>query len=216
MTLPPQIKAVNLGCGTSIAPGWINLDNSPNARLSKYPQLRWLLWKLHILSEKHYKVQWDKEIITQDIRKKLPFADNSIDYLYTSHTLEHITNSDTQKVVRDIFRVLKPGGLVRIVVPDLAFGARRYLEALQHNAADTEAAPSFLNWMQLSKPGHRDPHLWMYDAPSLSLLLTKAGFINVTVCTHKTGRVPDCDILDNRPVDSLHMEAEKPSYRQTI
>ena len=36
------------------------------------------------------------------------------------------------------------------------------------------------------------------------------GFVNVTVCDFGEGRVPDCDILDNRPEDSLHLEAEKP------
>jgi hypothetical protein len=41
MPLPAGAIALNLGCGLSIAPGWINIDNSPNARLAKYPRLRW-------------------------------------------------------------------------------------------------------------------------------------------------------------------------------
>jgi hypothetical protein len=68
-----------------------------------------------------------------------------------------------------------------------------------------------LNWLQLSRPGVRDPHRWMYDAPSLAAILGEAGFINTTVCEYREGRVPDCAILDNHPDDSLHLEAEKPS-----
>ena len=105
---------------------------------------------------------------------------------------------------------MKPGGVLRVVVPDLAFGARQYLDALQMNPSDSNAAREFLDWMQLGYPGVRDPHLWMYDAPSLISILTDTGFVNVTVCDFKKGRVPDCDILDNRPDDSLHVEAEKP------
>jgi hypothetical protein len=51
----------------------------------------------------------------------------------------------------------------------------------------------------------------MYDAPSLTAMLSEAGFTNVTVCKFRQGRVPDCETLDNRPEDSIHIEADKPS-----
>ena len=210
MALPPGVKAVNIGCGLSIAPGWINIDNSPNARLAKYPSLRWTLWKLGVLSDFHYKIAWPDSILIHDARKRLPFAASSIDYAYTSHFLEHNSLGDGRKIVSNVFRVLRPGGVLRVVVPDLALGARQYLDALQTNPPDAKAACEFLDWMQLGYPGARDPHLWMYDAPSLSSMLVEIGFVNVTVCDFKKGRVPDCDILDNRPKDSLHVEAEKP------
>jgi len=210
MALPPGVKAVNIGCGLSIARGWINIDNSPNARLAKYPSLRWMLWKVGALSDSHYRVEWPDSILIHDVRKELPFAASSIDYVYTSHFLEHNSPDDARKIVSNVLKVLKPGGVLRVVVPDLARGARRYLDALQMNPSDPKAAPDFLDWMQLGRPGVRDPHLWMYDAPSLSSILVDSGFINVTVCDYKKGRVPDCDILDNRPEDSLHVEAEKP------
>lgn len=210
MALPTGVKAVNIGCGLSIAPGWINIDNSPNARLAKYPPLRWMLWKAGVLSDNHYRVEWPDSILIHDVRRELPFAASSIDYVYTSHFLEHNSLEDARKIVSNVFRVLKPGGVLRVVVPDLTIGARHYLDALQMNPTDAEAAREFLDWMQLGKPGVRDPHLWMYDAPSLSSVLVESGFVNVTVCEYKKGRVPDCDILDNRPEDSLHIEAEKP------
>ncbi len=206
-----NVKAVNLGCGTSFAPGWINVDNSPNARLSKRPRLRRLLWKMKVLSDPHYSVQWPKSLIIHDLTKKLPFPAASIDYVYTSHTLEHLQFSDGRQLIEEIYRVLKEGGMLRIVVPDLAYGAGRYLDALQTNPSDPKAAGEFLRWLQLSRPKVRDPHLWMYDVPSLSATLVETGFGNVTPCKFKQGLVPDSDILDNRPEDSLHLEASKPS-----
>lgn len=168
MPLPPGVKAVNIGCGTYIAAGWINIDNSPNARLSKYPRLRWMLWKLGILSDRHYQVKWADSLVIHDVRKKLPFSDSSIDYVYTSHFLEHNSLSDARRLIGDVFRILKAGGVLRVVVPDLAIGARRYLDALQKTPSDPKAAADFLDWLQLGRPGDRDPHLWMYDATSLT------------------------------------------------
>jgi predicted SAM-dependent methyltransferase len=209
MSLPNGVKAVNIGCGTSVAAGWINIDNSPNAWLAKYPRLRWMLWKLRILSDQRYRVNWHESVLIHDVKKKLPFSDSSIDYVYTSHFLEHNSLNDARRLIADVFRILRVGGVIRVVVPDLAIGARRYLDSLQKTTPDPRAASDFLAWLQLSRPGDRDPHLWMYDAPSLTAMLVEHGFANVVVCRFQQGRVPDCDTLDNRPEDSLYVEAEK-------
>ena len=210
MSIPNSIKTVNLGCGTRTALGWKNIDNSPNARLSKYPLLRWFLWKVGLLSSQHYAIQFPQPLIVRDVRKGLPFSDGSIDYVYASHLLEHLTLGDSHKLAREIFRVLKCDGIARLVVPDLAIGARRYLNSLDANPGNPTAASEFLTWMGLAKPRVRDPHLWMYDAPSLAALLTEAGFVSVTICEFGLGQVPDCDLLDNRPEESLYVEAGKP------
>lgn len=210
MPLSVGAKAINLGCGLSIAPGWINIDNSPNARLSKYSPLKWTLWKLGVLSKAQYDASWPKSIAVRDLKKPLPYKDSSIDYVYTAHFLEHLSRDDGQKLLREAFRVLKPLGLIRVVVPDLSIGARQYVARMQSNPNDPSAAPEFLNWLQLSRTAVRDPHLWMYDAASLTTILSECGFINPVVCEYRQGRVPDCEILDNRPEESLYLEAEKP------
>jgi predicted SAM-dependent methyltransferase len=207
--LPKGARALNLGCGVQAADGWINIDNSPNARLSKLPWLRWLLWKARIISDEHYRVAWPDSMMIRDLSRPLPFADCSIDFVYTSHFLEHNSPGKAEELVAEIHRVLKPGGLVRIVVPDLEFGARRYLDSLSAGSNAWEAAPAFLDWLQLGRSGVRDPHLWMYDAASLKSMLFRAGFAEAIVRGYREGRVPDCQILDNRPEDSIHLEARK-------
>src|SRR6266849_2977854 len=140
MPLPPGAIAINLGCGLSAASGWINVDNSPNARLAQCPRLRWTLWKLGILSDLHYAVNWSASITSYDLKKRLPHSDGSIDYVYTSHFLEHLPLQFARRLIKEVFRVLRPGGVARIVVPDLAVGARQYLNAIQENPNDAHAA----------------------------------------------------------------------------
>jgi len=128
MALPPGSRAVNLGCGVTVATGWINIDNSPNARLSRYPWLRWALWKLKVISTEHYEVAWPRDLLIRDLRAHLPFQDGTIDYVYSSHVLEHLSCSKARSLVSEVYRILRPGGLVRFVVPDLRWGIQRYLD----------------------------------------------------------------------------------------
>lgn len=93
---------VNLGCGTVYHPAWQNFDLSPAG-----PQVR--LW---------------------DIRRGLPFAAGDVDAVYSSHVLEHLDPGDGRALLDEARRVLRPGGVLRIVVPDLEGIARAYLEAL--------------------------------------------------------------------------------------
>lgn len=114
----------------------------------------------------------------------------------------------------ECFRVLKRGGLLRVVVPDLKFYAQQYF-AEASNGSRSAMLPSehFLEMVGLHA-GHdvsaRNPHRWMYDAASLGVCLSKAGFVDVVPQAHRQGQVPDLEVLDVRPVDSLHMEARRP------
>ena len=166
------------------------MDNSPNARLSKYPRLRWLLWKLGVLSDEHYSVSWLKSILIHDLRKKLPFPDRSVDYVYTSHVLEHLAAADAPKLIEEVFRVLKPGGMVRLVVPDLAY-VRGYLVRCKHRLIKGRA--SVLEcWVEQIR--FRDPHLGLRRA-IIESRLTHAGCINAVVCQYRQGQVQGCATL---------------------
>ena len=63
-----------------------------------------------------------------DLQKGLPYANNSIDAVYHSHLLEHIDRTEVKVFLMEIFRVLKPNGVQRIVVPDLYFLCKSYVE----------------------------------------------------------------------------------------
>lgn len=96
------MKLLNIGCGNSYHPDWINLD----------------LYKSKFV--KYY-----------NIKNELPFADNSIDVVYHSHVLEHVDKSLAKKFINDCYRILKPKGIIRIVVPDLEKICFEYLKNLK-------------------------------------------------------------------------------------
>jgi predicted SAM-dependent methyltransferase len=116
-----KMKMLNIGCGSIFHPAWINLDIT-----SSSPYIR-----------------------PHDIRWGLPFANAEIDVCYGSHVLEHLTPDQAQKMLADCSRVLKPGGILRIVVPDLESIARNYLEALDQARAGVSVAEPNYNWMML-------------------------------------------------------------------
>jgi predicted SAM-dependent methyltransferase len=73
------------------------------------------------------RIPWDSTIFIHDIRKSLPFPDGSAAAIYASHVLEHLYFEEGRQLIRESFRVLSGGGLLRIVVPDLNAIVREYL-----------------------------------------------------------------------------------------
>jgi predicted SAM-dependent methyltransferase len=112
------MKLVNVGCGQQAHPAWCNLDLAACA----------------------------PGVIEHDLRRGLPFADGSCDAVYHSHVLEHLPPDEAQQLLAECFRVLKPGGTLRIVVPDLEGIARQYLSALEAAAGDPARAADH-QWM---------------------------------------------------------------------
>lgn len=211
MTEVKDIKKVNLGCGSTIAPGWINIDVSQNIMLSKLPLLKWILYKIGLLSEAAYKEKWPAGIIRHDVRRGLPFKDCSVLHIYTSHLLEHLTRHEANKLLRECYRILKPQGWIRIVVPDFELLVDRYkrnelsiegfLHCLGMRESENDAFLSFLY--------SKDRHKWMYDFQSQTHLLKVCGFKIIVRRKFREGKVPDLYILDNREKESLYVEAQK-------
>lgn len=221
------MKKVNLGSGTTCLDDWINIDNSFDARLAKCPRLRYLLFKIGILPKKYYELPWSKHIqsiMVRDVRKTLPFNDESVDFIYSSHLIEHLRKDEAESVLKECFHVLKRDGLIRLSVPDLQVMATSYLkevEDIQNNREKQEYLPSerFLEFLGMGEKT-RTPfvlkifssgtHKWMYDQLSLTALLTSCGFIDVLKRSYKVGEMPDIKFLDNRPEHTLYLEARKP------
>ena len=221
------MKKVNLGSGAICLDDWINIDNSFNARLAKYPWLRYLLFKIGILPKKYYEMPWSeriKSIMVRDVRKKLPFDGESIDFIYSSHLIEHLRKDEAEKVLKECLRILKRGGVVRLSVPNLELVVRNYIKEIedaQNSRKKNAYLPSerFLDRLDIGAEKSTPPllsrvfpsrHKWMYDELSLTALLESCGFGNIEKRSYKVGRVPDIDLLDNRPEDSLFLEAQKP------
>ncbi|MCC6621337.1 MAG: methyltransferase domain-containing protein [Deltaproteobacteria bacterium] len=151
-----------------------------------------------------------------DASGRIPAADGSIDVVYSSHMLEHLPRSVARHFLGEVRRVLVPGGIVRLAVPDLALLIAEYQ---RHGDADRLMASSLLTaepgsglrararaW--IAGPRH---HQWMYDGASLVRLLGELGFTDAHVVPAGTTRIPEPGPLDlyERADESLYVEARR-------
>ena len=112
---------LNLGCGERFHPDWINVD----------------------LTEGRFNV------ISHDLVTGIPFAAESVDAVYHAALFEHIRRGDAANFLRETHRVLKPGGIVRVGVPDLEKICRTYLEKLEAALAGDKEATNDYDWIVL-------------------------------------------------------------------
>ena len=100
--LPEGLVYLNIGCGGKFFKEWNNLE-----------------------------LYGGEDVVIHDIRRPLPYPDNSFDAVYHSHVLEHLNPEEAKSLLQEVRRVLKANGICRIVVPDLRENLPRIL-ALAH------------------------------------------------------------------------------------
>ena len=174
---------VQYGCGLSAPKEWINFDVSPTLRIQKIPIIGKLLrnW-LNII--------FPSNVRYGNIITGLPIKDNSCLGVYCSHTLEHLSLVDFRTALKNTYKILENGGIFRIVVPDLEYPARLYIESLDNG--DNLASIKFVGVNTLLGVDKRQGfwssrlgsthHLWMWDSKSLSEELKNVGFSNIQNC----------------------------------
>ena len=115
------MQYLNLGCGNRYHPDWINIDIAPQS----------------------------VGVIAHDLSQGIPLPDNVCDVVYHSHVLEHIRRSDVLPFMQECYRVLKPGGILRIAVPDLEKICRVYLKKLDTAVTGDAASVHDYEWILL-------------------------------------------------------------------
>lgn len=120
---------LNIGCGTRTHADWNNLDFSPIIFLVHNPFVADALFKLGLLSSARYdRIQkTDPKIISHNLQTGIPFQDNTFDVIYHSHFLEHLDQDAAINLMKECYRCLEQGGVLRVVVPDLFLLVTRYL-----------------------------------------------------------------------------------------
>ena len=210
---------INVGCGRTPTKGWRNFDNSYSVRLGKIPFLPLLLFKSGLLLPAQYDyLQFTREhdIEFADILKGLPLGNATAEVLYSSHVLEHLDQNEVEVYLREARRVLCPGGILRLVVPDLKMIISKYNENHDADAFVSEIYLSqlrprtFTQRIRAIVVGSRI-HQWAYDGNSLSDLLLKNGFTEPQVLQPgQTGiSNPDDLNLSERSDVSLYVESKK-------
>ena len=209
---------VNIGCGRTPTEGWLNFDNSPAIKLAKSPFKYKLAKAIGLLNEGQIEnIKWNMKHNIQfaDATKSIPLQTSSVDCMYTSHMVEHLSQKGARSFLKEVKRVLKVGGVVRIAVPDLRIAVDDYLE--------TNDADAFMRGILVQAPeintlkqkinlfisGYRH-HQWMYDGTSLSRLLIEMGFSSAEVCKDGKTNIIDADGLN------LHEREEQSVYVEGI
>jgi len=204
---------LHLGCGPRNFPGWLNIDFFRPA--------------LHYL-------RTDPRVVPLDLRRSVPFADSTFDFVYSEHMHEHIPYRDGLRLAREVRRILKPGGVFRCSVPDLDL-----LLDICRRPITPEERPAFLRGCEFSGIGaNGEPqngvsllnnivgeplHEYLYDAATLMAQLREAGYSEVKQVkpgesaheqlrdleTSIYGRRPDKVLLDYAVWITLSVEAKK-------
>jgi predicted SAM-dependent methyltransferase len=171
---------LNLGCGARTPTGWVNVDNAAGARFANIPFFSTLNRYLRLFS-----LDWDSRISVHDLRKPFPWPAKSADVIYASHVLEHFTRDEARVFLARCRETLKPGGIIRILVPDLHYFVREY-RAGRIRADDFVEKlgvlyhPTNHPIKDLLAPFVQVPHKCMYDASALLAAMAEAGIPAVT------------------------------------
>jgi predicted SAM-dependent methyltransferase len=187
---------VNVGAGNSGKTGWVNVDGFPGPGVN----------------------------CLADARTRLPFDDNSVRGIFSEHFFEHIDYvSEAPTFLRECFRTLHPGGVLRLIVPDLEPYFRAYAEGdwdalarirpLDGNRrVDHHYGWTYNTQMELVNFVLRQgqQHKFAYDFATMEFLMKKCGFTTVIRQSYGTSVMPElCIDAESRASESLYVEAVK-------
>ena len=133
-----------------------------------------------------------------DLTRPFPIPDDSIDYIYSEHVIEHICLADGYSLLTECRRVLKPDGVVRLSTPDLHVLVEKYFAGAIGEWRDMGWHP--LTPCDLLNEGLRSwGHLYVYDEPKLVAALKETGFARATRCRWGVSAHSPLHGLETRP-----------------
>lgn len=189
-------RLLNIGCGSNIDPAFVNLDYG---------------WRPGI------DICWD-------IRNPLPLPDVSMAGVFTEHCLEHVSYGECISVLKEVFRILRPEGAVRVIVPDGGLYLRLYQETQEGKRVEfpyvgaeglrdleEDRAVCFTPMLAVNRIFRGYGHQFAFDFETLASMLSHVGFVQIRKEKFRTGRRPDL-LIDSelRAPQSLVVEAVKP------
>ena len=205
------MKKINIGAGNLWkSKGWETLDNAP----VDY-NYNW----------QHFGKLWDTKLKSE-----------SYDIVFSSHTLEHISQFRVEKSIFEMNRILKIGGTLRILVPDLESSAKAYINKdknffkfSKHYNDSLGIGANFLR--QIISPGGQTiainrefeeilggyAHLFCYDFEIIKTLLKKWGFKNIKKCSPGKSSIPEMQefqhfVINGKKYDMAHPLVMKKKY----
>jgi len=194
------VRKLQIGSGLNILEGWLNSDLNPSA-----------------------------DAVSVDATKTFPFVEGSFDYVYSEHMIEHIDYKTGVQMLAECYRVLGPGGKVRIATPDLAFLIELYRKS------KTALQKAYINWATdwfiENAPAYEDTfvinnfmrawgHTFIYDEKVLRYAMARVGFMDTCRCELRQSSDPELRGLEHERrlpkgflrLETLVLEGTKPVY----
>ncbi len=205
---------LNLGCGTKTSPHVVNIDWSIYQRMRNNAVGR-LAARLVLHGERKERFEsLEGEFVVYDLRRGIPAQTGSVDAVYHSHTLEHIDRDVVPSFFAEVLRVLKPGGIHRVVVPDLELHVRDYLTNLDASGIDHDRAIALIIEQAVRREAYGtsrqaplrrrlenivfgdarrrgETHQWMWDRLNLRQALEKSDFVEIEQLDAYTSGIPN-------------------------
>lgn len=187
-----QQNYLNLGCNIFTHKNFINLD-----------------------------YEWNQNIdICWDLNRGIPLEDKSMQGIFSEHCLEHFSIEKLDFVLSECYRVLKPGGVLRFIVPDFEYFVTHYFALSQDKSPQplsSEFCEDQANYqgiytttIAINKLFYSWGHQFIFDFHTIKKLLEKSNFIKIKKETFRIGQLPELLIdSEHRQVGSLYVEALK-------
>lgn len=192
------VAKLQLGCGGNMLEGWLNTDGQMDG------------W-------------FHPQSVKLDASQPFPLPDNSFDYIYSEHMIEHIDYWAGQRMLAECYRVAKPGARIRITCPDFKFLLRLYndsdplcQEYIEKEKPEWAPYPNAI--FTINNYVRAWGHQFIYDKPTLANCLVAAGFIDVDEFDIRESNDPKLQNLEIESrmqpgflqLESMTLEARKP------
>lgn len=177
---------LHIGCGPCYFENWINIEIDPN-----------------------YKCD-----LIHDMTQPFPYESNSVDFIYSEHTIEHITVEDAVKFFKEVYRILKPGGVIRTATFDMDV----FLQHHQPESIDWKEAAHWnevgLGFIETRMESLNIAmrwwgHQYVYNVEEMIRRLREAGFSNVYSSQFNKSNYLELCNREYRPESDLIIEAVK-------
>ncbi len=198
-----NVKNLNVGCGEEeLVKGWLNIGLFSEDKIP-YGS---------IISKNGTRV------LNFDLTQNLPLPENSIEYVYGSHFIEHLSFNDGLMFLKRMHTVMKKGGVIRQCFPDLELWIKNYYE--NNNKFFNEYKSTFSSCKQAKTKGqifmtqvHAFGHRWGYDFDSMKDSFERAGFSNVAKKKVHESLIPEIKKIEpcwrGRVLETAYVEAKK-------
>ena len=172
---------LHIGCGDCYKENWINIDINSTIKVD----------------------------LLHDASKPFPYIDNSIDFIYNEHFIEHLSLEDGIKFINEMYRILKKGGVMRIACPDLDLIIDQYINNSWKEDFN-KAGLSVSNKCEMLNISMRSwEHKYIYNYEDLELRLKNCGFIDISRKELSQSAIPELRGIETRWQSFLIIEATK-------